>query len=472
MRIAIIGGGISGLSAAYYLERQREAGAPVEYTLFEAADRLGGVMFSDKVGDCVVEGGPDSFLSEKPWASQLCAELGIAGDLIGSNDEQRVTYIVVKGRLVPMPDGLMFMVPTKLIPTALTPLFSWSTKLRMAGELLHPPRPVHKDETVAQMVERHFGAEVVDRLADPLLSGVYGGDAASLSVRAVLPRFVEMEENYGSLCRAMLAARKKMAEMQKSRGYKPKPLFCSLKGGMQQMIDAVVARLDARCLRTGTAIGQLSRKQSGWELITSAGAERFDAVIFATPARIASKMLADTDAQLADDLGRVEYSSSITVTMGYKREELRRCPPGFGFLVPRSEGTRMLATTFVHTKFPFRAPEDKALVRCFLGGAKDQGVLKLSDEEILGIVRRELKQIAGLDAEPWFARVYRWDRAMAQYTPGHLERIERIGETLKQMRTLSIAGNFYKGIGVPDCVRTGKEAAEHMAALAREQVKA
>jgi len=472
MRIAIIGGGISGLSAAYYLERQRQAGAPVEYTLFEAADRLGGVMSSERIGDCVVEGGPDSFLSEKPWASQLCAELGIAGDLIGSNDEQRVTYILVKGRLVPMPDGLMFMVPTKLIPTALTPLFSWSTKLRMAAELLHPPRPVHRDETVAQMVERHFGAEVVDRLADPLLSGVYGGDAASLSVRAVLPRFVEMEESYGSLCRAMLAARTKVAEMQKAKGYKPKPLFCSLKGGMQQMIDAVVAQLDARRLRTGTAISQLTRKQNGWELITPAGAEHFDAVIFATPARIASRMLLETDAQLADDLGRVEYSSSVTVTMGYKREDLRHCPPGFGFLVPRSEGTRMLATTFVHTKFPFRAPEDKALVRCFLGGAKDQGVLKFGDEEILGIVRRELRQIVGIKAEPWFARVFRWDRAMAQYTPGHLERIERIGETLKQIPTLSIAGNFYKGIGVPDCVRTGKEAAEHMAAIAREQVKA
>ena len=218
MRIAIIGGGISGLSAAYYLEQERAAGAPVEYSLFESSDRLGGVMFSDKIGDCVVEGGPDSFLTEKPWADQLCAELGIANDLIGSNDSQRITYIVVKGRLIPMPDGLMFMVPTKLIPTALTPLFSWSTKFKMLGELLHPPSPVGKDETVAQMVERHFGAEVVDRLADPLLSGVYGGTASSLSVRAVLPKFVEMEENYGSLCRAMLAGRKKLADMRKAKG--------------------------------------------------------------------------------------------------------------------------------------------------------------------------------------------------------------------------------------------------------------
>jgi oxygen-dependent protoporphyrinogen oxidase len=468
MRIAIIGGGISGLSAAYYLEKERAAGAPVEYSLFESGARLGGVMFSDKIGDCVVEGGPDSFLTEKPWANQLCAELGIAGDLIGSNDAQRVTYILVKGRLIPMPDGLMFMVPTKLIPTALTRLFSWKTKFKMLGELLHPPSPVGKDETVAQMVERHFGAEVVDRLADPLLSGVYGGDAASLSVRAVLPKFVEMEESYGSLCRAMLAGRRKLAEMRKAKGYAPKPLFSSLKGGMQQMIDAIVARLNPQSLRISTEVNSLSQKDGGWELITPRGAERFDAVIFATPARVASIMLAKVDAQLSDDLGQVEYSSSITTTLGYKRADLKSCKPGFGFLIPRSEGTRMLATTFVHTKFPFRAPDDKALVRCFLGGANDPAVLKLSDEEITAIVRKELKQITGITADPWFVKVYRWDRSMAQYTPGHLERIERIGETLKHIQNLSIAGNFYKGIGVPDCIRTGKEAAQHMAALARE----
>jgi oxygen-dependent protoporphyrinogen oxidase len=468
MRIAIIGGGISGLSAAYYLEQERAAGAPVEYSLFESSDRLGGVMFSDKIGDCVVEGGPDSFLTEKPWANQLCADLGIADDLIGSNDSQRITYILVKGRLIHMPDGLMFMVPTKLIPTALTSLFSWGTKFKMLGELMHPPRPVGKDETVADMVERHFGAEVVDRLADPLLSGVYGGDAASLSVRAVLPKFVEMEENYGSLCRAMLAGRKKMAAIQKAKGYAPKPLFSSLKGGMQQMIDAIVARLNPQSLRTSTPVGQLTQKAGSWELATPRGTESFDAVIFATPARIASTMLSGIDAQLSEDLGKVEYSSSITVTLGYQREQLKSCLPGFGYLIPRSEGTRMLATTFVHTKFPFRAPDNKALVRCFLGGAKDQGVLKLNDDEVTALVRKELKQISGITADPWFVKVYRWDRAMAQYTPGHLERIERIGATLAKIQNLSIAGNFYKGIGVPDCIRTGKEAAQHMAALARQ----
>jgi oxygen-dependent protoporphyrinogen oxidase len=277
-----------------------------------------------------------------------------------------------------------------------------------------------------------------------------------------------MEEHYGSLCRAMLAARKKLAAMHRAKGYAPRPLFSSLKGGMQQMIDAILGRLDRQKLHTSTEVSQLTRKNNGWELITARGAEHFDAVIFATPARVASKMLTGIDAQLSDDLGKVEYSSSITITLGYLREQLKSCPPGFGFLVPRSEGTRMLATTYVHTKFPFRAPDNKALLRCFLGGAGDPGVLKLSDEETTALVRKELKQIIGLSADPWFVKVYRWDRAMAQYTPGHLERIERIGASLKQIRNLSIAGNFFRGIGVPDCVRTGKEAALHMAALARE----
>ncbi len=210
-RIAIIGGGISGLSAAYCLHKAARTGVPLEYTVFESSARLGGSISSERIEGCMVEAGPDSFLTEKPWAAALCKELGLADEIIGSNDSQRKTYIVVHGKLIAMPDGLMFMVPTKLVPTALSPLFSWGTKVRMARELLHPPRSMQGDETVGELVERHFGAEVVDRLADPLLSGVYGGDANKLSARAVLPRFVEMEEKYGSLSRAMLASHKKMA---------------------------------------------------------------------------------------------------------------------------------------------------------------------------------------------------------------------------------------------------------------------
>src|SRR5271169_215859 len=260
-RVAIIGGGISGLTAAFHLEKARALGSDLRYTLLEAGRRLGGSMNSDRVEGCLVEAGPDSFLTEKPWALTLCKELGIDEQLIGSNDAQRKTYIVVDGRLIAMPDGLMFMVPTKLVPTALSPLFSWGTKVRMARELLHPPRPMDGDETVGELVERHFGAEVVDRLADPLLSGVYGGDANKLSARAVLPRFVEMEEKYGSLSRAMLAAHKKMMAMRKEP---PRPLFTSLQDGMQQMVDAIARRLDAESIRLRTHILRVYPEDSSW----------------------------------------------------------------------------------------------------------------------------------------------------------------------------------------------------------------
>ncbi|MFY9662133.1 MAG: protoporphyrinogen oxidase, partial [Terriglobales bacterium] len=235
-RIAIIGGGISGLSAAFTLEEKRQSGAKIEYVLFETAPRLGGVMVTDRADGCLIEAGPDSFLTEKPWAADLCRKIGLGDQLIGSNDADRKTYIVVKNKLVVMPDGLMFMVPTKILPTVLSPLFSLRTKMRMAAEWFHPPHKAEADETVAQMVERHYGSEMVDLLADPLLSGVYGGEATDLSVRAVLPRFADMESKHGSLGRAMLSARRKMASAAKTPA---RPLFSSLKDGMQQMVDAL-----------------------------------------------------------------------------------------------------------------------------------------------------------------------------------------------------------------------------------------
>ena len=457
-QVAIIGGGISGLTAAFHLEKARALGSDLRYAVLEAGQRLGGSLYSDRVEGCLVEAGPDSFLTEKPWALTLCKELGIDDQLIGSNDAQRKTYIVVNNRLIAMPDGLMFMVPTKLVPTALSPLFSWGTKIRMARELMHPPRPMENDETVGELVERHFGVEVVDRLADPLLSGVYGGDANKLSARAVLPRFVEMEEKYGSLSKAMLAAHRKM---KASAGKQPpRPLFSSLKDGMQQMLDAIVARLDPSMLRLRTRVRAVYPQGDRWRLaIDMGGNEVFDAVIVATPANVSGALLEGVDRDMAEDLLGVTYGSSVTVTMGYHMDQLKPLPPGFGFLVPRSEGRRMLACTFVHNKFPHRAPADKGMLRCFLGGARDEGVLNLTDDEILDTVRKELQEIVKLKAPPMFDRIYRWRGAMAQYESGHIARVARIEKRLKDIPGLEIAGNAYHGIGVPDCIREGMNAA-------------
>jgi protoporphyrinogen/coproporphyrinogen III oxidase len=457
-RIAIIGGGISGLAAAFTLEEQRRAGAPVEYALFESSPRFGGVIVTERVENFIVEAGPDSFLTEKPWAAELCRKLGLDNQLIGSNDAQRKTYILANRRLVTIPDGLMFMVPTKLIPTILSPLFSLRTKLQMAREWFHTSKQVNADETVASFVERHYGTEMVERLADPLLSGIYGGEASNLSMRAVLPRFLEMEAKHGSLGRAMMAGRAKTAPNSS------RPLFTSLKDGMQLMVDTLVTRLSQSALHLNRPVRSLRPQENDW--LISAGHEsyRFDAVIVATPAHAAATLLQDASHDLASELRDIPYSSSVTVTLAYDQNVRAMLPPGFGFLVPHCEGKRLLAATFVHNKFSGRAPADRALIRCFLGGSRDQQILQSSDEEIVRIVREELKQILGFADEPLFTRVYKWNAAMAQYTVGHLERVDRIKHFCEALPTLVLAGNGYRGIGVPDCVRSGVEAATTLGA--------
>lgn len=449
-RIAIIGGGISGLAAAFTLEKHRRSGAALEYGLFEASSRLGGVLLTEHIDGCLVEAGPDSFLTEKPWAAELCREVGLGDQLIGSNDRDRKTYVLVKNRLVPMPEGLMFMVPTKMLPAIWSPLFSSRTKFRMMREWFHSRRESVADESVASFVERHYGAEVVDRLADPLLSGVYGGQASKLSLRAVLPRFAEMEASHGSLGRALISAHRKTPAPT------GKPLFTSLKNGMQQMVDAVVSHLPPSALHINTPVQAIQQQDSGWVVSAGYASDQFDAVIISTSAQAAARL--GMPAKLSSALSAIEYTSSVTVALSYNQQIRQSLPPGFGFLVPRSEGKRLLAATFVHNKFPHRAPADRALLRCFLGGARDPAILGQPDDEILSVVRQELHHILNLTAEPLFTRVYRWKDAMAQYNVGHIERINAIEQACRELPGLALAGNAYHGIGVPDCVRSGTDA--------------
>jgi oxygen-dependent protoporphyrinogen oxidase len=473
------------LAAAYELEKARAAGAAIEYTLFEASSRLGGSLAGEIVDGVVLERGPDSFLTEKPAAAELCRELGLGDDLIGSNDQARKTYILVHNRLVPLPDGLMFLVPTKLIPTALTRLFSPLTKARMALELLHPPRRSNdEDESVAALVERHFGAEAVDRLADPLLSGIYGGDAAQLSARTVLPRLVEMESEFGSLTLGMLAAHRKMRAKAKAaangNGHAartppaPRPIFTTLRGGMQQLVDTLVARLDSASLRLNAAGGALEKVDGAWKVTAGGAAEIYDAVIVASPAWAAGVMLAGVDAELGDELSAIPYSSSITVNLVYDEAQLGPLPDGFGFLVPASEGRAMLACTFVHRKFLGRTPPGKAVLRAFLGGMKNEELLAETDAALVATVRRELSEILGesvlgLAVEPGQTQVSRWRRAMAQYAVGHQERKQRIGARVATHSGLRLAGNAYDGIGIPDCIRLGRQAAKELVAAHASQ---
>ena len=469
MRTAIIGGGIAGLAAAYELGK---AGA--EYTLFEAGSRLGGVISSAMVSGSALEDGPDSFLSEKPAAAELCRELGLGEELIPSNDAERKTWIVAGKRLVSLPDGLMFLIPTKLMPTAMTPLFSLGTKIRMGLELLHPPRRGEADESVAALVERHYGAEVVDRLAGPLLSGIYGGEADQLSARAVLPRLVEMEAKYGSLTRAMLAGTRRAGNV--SAGGAKRSIFTTLRGGLQRMIDTLAARLDPAAILLNTPVRLLERVAEGWKVTSARGSQEstseiFDAVIVAAPAWAAADLLRTVDAPLGEELAGIPYSSSIAVNLVYDEERLGALPEGFGFLVPASAGRAMLACTFAHRKFLGRTAPGKAVLRAFLGGMRNAALLDQPDEVLITTTRRELSEIlgsrvVGLHIEPEETRVSRWPRAMAQYAVGHLGRVARIREHVAALPGLHLAGNAYDGIGISDCIRLGRKAAREIAAVA------
>jgi protoporphyrinogen/coproporphyrinogen III oxidase len=467
MRVAIVGGGIAGLAAAYELELARAAGKDIDYELFEAGPRLGGVIASCVVDGTVIERGPDSFLTEKPAALELCIELGLEADLVASNDAERKTFILIKNRLVALPDGLMFLVPTKFLPMVMTPLFGWFTKIRMGMELLmRPSVSSSADESVASLVRRHYGQQAVDRLADPMLSGIYGGEASLLSAKAVLPRFVEMERKHGSLTLGMLKgmrARREAAELAAQLADEdeppPKPLFTTLRRGLQQLIDALVATLDGRRLHLDCPATRLERDQDGWLLTAGGVEERFDAVVMAIPAWAAAELLTDIDGDIAAELGAIPYSSSVTVNLVFDGAHLDPLPDGFGFLVPAVEGRAMLACTFIHRKFPGRTAPGKTVLRAFLGGARGAALLDEPDAVLASLVRRELMEMLEISATPELVEVQRWPRAMAQYAVGHGERMGRIREGLKRLPGLYLAGNAYDGIGISDCIRLGRGAA-------------
>ena len=324
----------------------------------------------------------------------------------------------------------------------------------MATELFSAARKDAGDESVGDFVRRHFGQEMVDRVAEPLLAGVYGGNAERLSIRAVLPRFAEMEHQHGSLVRATLRA-KALAEP----GIKPQPLFTSLKNGMQQMVEALTTALPQASIRMRQQNLQLRPMNDDWQIESNGNAERFQAVLLAVPAPAAAGLLRQFHPALIEGLARIEYTSSAAVALAYEQAEL---PPGHGFLVPRSEGRKLMACTFVHKKFPYRAPGDKKLLRCFFSSSRMPDLLTHSDEALQQFARQELKEILGLAAEPKFARTFRWNRAMAQYETGHLDRVAEMEKIIATMPGFHIIGNSFHGIGVPDCIKSARLAVEQI----------
>ena len=443
--VVIIGGGISGLSAAYDLAR-----ADIRHTLFEKMPRLGGVIETRTHDDCVIECGPDSFLAAKPEMSALIKELGLEGEIIGSNDFQRTTYILKHGKLVPLPDGVMMIVPTKVMPMVRSNLLGWGTKIRMGFELLRQPRR-YPDRSVAEFVIDHFGQETLDYLAEPLLSGVYGGDPRQLSAAGVLPLFVEMEATVGSLGRAVMRAKRAASPGSPGGG----ALFKTLSSGLSTMIETLATYANVK----HAGVEAIERVENGFRVRAEGEWLEASDVIVATPAPAAASLIAGLDAEMARLLGAIPYSSSALVAMIFDEAKFDGQRAGFGFLVPKCERDRLAACTFVGTKFPHRTPADRILLRCFFGGVSDEAILNESDDSMVTIAREELRRILGLTTAPRLTMVSRWPKAMAQYTVGHGVRVKEIKARAGAIPGLHLAGNAYDGIGLPDCVRTGRQAA-------------
>ena len=469
-RIAVIGGGIAGLTAAYTISEARRAGRPVEEYLFESGPRFGGALCTENVDGFIVEAGADSFLTEKREALDFCARLGLLPQLVGSEDANRKTWILHRGRLHALPDGFEFFIPARALSVLGTPLLSLHDKLALPSELFHRPRKPGADESVANFVNRHFGRSLVDNIVEPLLAAVYGGDPYRLSAQAVLPRLVELEQRFGSLIRGLRAVAKERKEQSSSaRGAAPRrqPVFTTLRDGVETLAAAIRVHLEPSRVflsRRVTGIARQGQTSGAAQFILRTEAHPdfvADSLIIAAPAREAAGLVRETDPNLADDLREIPYSSSLIVALAYRAEQAPRLPPGFGFLVPRKEGRRLRACTFVGQKFTHRVPPGHVLFRCFLGGMADEAALDLSDNEVSALVRRELEEILGVSGEPLFSRFYRWPRALAQYVVGFPELQRAIQARLAGQPGLFLCGNAYEGVGVPDCIRSGRLAAEN-----------
>jgi oxygen-dependent protoporphyrinogen oxidase len=454
--VVIVGGGISGLAAAHFLERQAaQAGTELRIRLLEAESHLGGVIRTERCGEFLLEAGPDSFLSLKPAAIELCREVGLEGELVGSNDDRRKTFVFQGGKLRELPDGLMFVVPSRVWPMFRADLLSPVGKLRLAlAPFLPPLENAAADRSVSNFITKRFGREVLERLAEPLLAAVYGAEVDSLSAAAVLPQLVSIEEKYGNLWRGLSHAR---AQMRARSG--GQPLFLTLRGGLSELVETLQQRLQRTEVVTGCEVHTIARDGRGYGIGHDKGVEAAAAVIVATPAHAAARLLQGLDAELAAQLGAIRYHSSAIVALGYARQDLGRDLDGFGFVVPRTEGKCLTACTWVSTKFPFRSSPQGVLLRCFLGGSRNRGLLERSDEHIVADTLRELDEIMQLRAAPSLVRIYRWENRMPQYDVGHLGRLEVLAAALQSYPGLCLAGNGYRGIGLPDCIQSGAVAA-------------
>ncbi len=459
-RIAIVGGGIAGLAAAYELAQRARDGDAIQVILFEASPRLGGMIETVHEGGFLIECGPDGWMTEKPWASELARELGLEGELLPCNEDDRRTYVLRDGHLKPVPDGMRMMVPSDLDALNGSSLFSpqaiqaYHSEPARAAELRRSA-PAH-DESVASFVRRHFGDEVLNTIGAPLLSGVFGGDVAQLSVRAVMAPFVTMEREHGSLISALRSRAASDGQRQ--------PIFTTLRIGLGTLIDRIVASIPQQWIRLDSEVFALDRDSDGWTITTSIGTERFDAVMLAAPTHIAKSLMSPLDSRAAE-LMQIDSSSAVVVGFGFANAAGFALPPGFGFLVPRnSEKSLLLACTFMDQKFDGRVPEGGRLLRAFFGGESAHRLMHCRNDEIAAIARLELARILGPLPEPQVTIVRRWPLSLPQYGVGHLERMAELDQCVRALGSLSLLGNGYRGVGIPDLIRDSRAAVRSLTA--------
>jgi oxygen-dependent protoporphyrinogen oxidase len=475
-RIIIIGGGVAGLGAACKVTRAASGGHKVEFTLLEKDRRLGGKIQTEIVpdpsekGNFIVDGGPDCFLTEKPACHRVARLTGIFDDELPTDDSRRKTWILSRGKLHQMPDGVMMFAPTKFVPFATTGLFSWPGKIRMGMDLLIPRKKAvlgeSNDETLESFVVRRMGRECLDRLAEPLVGGVHASDPKQMSLAATFPRLLEMEQNYGSLLKAFIAVRRKIEEMRRKYpakpGEKPRTFFTSFVNGMQQLTDAMAEAAGREKIRTGVTVTSLHRAGDGlWNARLSDGSTvDGHAIVLAAESWAAEPLIRQHDAAIADALAAIPTSSSATVSIAFNENEVGFDLNAFGVLCPLVEGRALMAATYSSTKWPGRAPKGRVLLRGFVGGPHNQEILKRSDEELVQTVLSEFHQILGLNpfARPLFSRVFRWHLGMPQYTLGHLDRVTLIEDRCRLIPGLALAGGSYRGVGVPNCIESGERA--------------
>jgi oxygen-dependent protoporphyrinogen oxidase len=464
-RVAIIGGGVAGLAAAHrVVELAKENSLNIDLTLLEASPRLGGSIATEKIGDFLVEAGADSFITEKPWALRLCERLGLSSRLVSTQAAYQKIYVVNRGKVVPLPIGFFLIAPTRFWPFVYSPLFSWPGKLRIAAEIVLPRGRNDQDESLGSFVRRRFGAEALERVAQPLIGGIYASDPDQLSLTATMPRFKEMERSKRSIIRAMWSEQRRRARSESGSGARWS-LFVTLAGGMQELIDSIVQRIPKNAMLLDSPATHLShdREKKSWRIaVGNSESITADAVVIATPAFQAAKILEPITSDAAAELKQIAYASTATVSLGYGRKDFPRPPDSFGFVVPAVEQRKIMACTFSSLKYPGRAPEDHILLRAFVGGALQPELFADDDSTILKNVRGELASLLGVVAEPVLSRIWRHPKSMPQYHIGHAPRVERIETTLRQFPSMALAGNAYHGVGISDCVHTGEEAAEKL----------